>query len=188
MKLFPFCSTTLFIYSREILLCIFLIMLGITVIVIMWSQSSLLNTKPNLFSPTRTRPYRFHCHLSTFHAFIIFTKNFIRKNKKIGAGPVAQQLSLPAPLQWPWFAGSDPWVQTQPCLSSHAVAASHIKQRRIGTDVGSATIFLSKKRKIGNRYQLKANLPHTHKKQTKVSQTHRPHTCKHTHNFLFCVI
>ena len=47
-------------------------------------------------------------------------------------------------------------------LSSHTVAASHIKQKKIVTNVTSAAIFLKQKGKIGNRCQLRANLPHTH--------------------------
>ena len=35
-------------------------------------------------------------------------------------------------------------------LSSHAVVASHIKWRKIGTDVSSATIFLTKQTKKKN--------------------------------------
>ena len=35
---------------------------------------------------------------------------------------------------------------TQHCLSSHTVAASHIKWRKIGADVGSMTVFLKQRR------------------------------------------
>ena len=36
----------------------------------------------------------------------------------------------------------------------------YTKQRKMGTDVSSGTIFVIKKRKTGNRCQLRDNLPH----------------------------
>ena len=61
--------------------------------------------------------------------------------------------------QWPrvhWFGS---WVQTRHHLARHAVVGvSHIKQRKMGTDVSSRPGFLSKKRKTGSS-QLRANLP-----------------------------
>ena len=39
-------------------------------------------------------------------------------------------------------------AQTQHHSSSHAVAVSHIKQRKIGTDVSSGPIFLIKKKVV----------------------------------------
>ena len=40
------------------------------------------------------------------------------------------------------FVGSDPGCRPIHCLSIHAVPASHIKQRKTGTDVSSVAIFL----------------------------------------------
>ena len=45
--------------------------------------------------------------------------------------------------------GSDPKRAPTHRLSGHAVVASHIKWRKIGTDVSSGPVFLSKKRRIG---------------------------------------
>ena len=46
------------------------------------------------------------------------------------------------------------------CLSSRAVAGiPHIKYRKMGTDVSSGPVFLSKKRRIGGRCKLRTNLP-----------------------------
>ena len=45
----------------------------------------------------------------------------------------------------PGFAGSDPMCGPDTHSSSHAVAASHIGWRKIGTDVRSVTIFLKQK-------------------------------------------
>ena len=47
------------------------------------------------------------------------------------------------------FARSDLGCAPMHCLSSHAEAASHIKWRKMGTDVGPGPVFLSKKRRIG---------------------------------------
>ena len=44
------------------------------------------------------------------------------------------------------LAGSDPGPHR---LARYAVAASHIKWRKTGTDVGPGPVFLSKKRRIG---------------------------------------
>ena len=68
------------------------------------------------------------------------------------------------PVQWhsgwvralnfrsPGFKGSDPGHRPMHCLSSHAViGVPHIKQRKMGTDVGSGQSFLSRKRRTGSR-------------------------------------
>ena len=60
-----------------------------------------------------------------------------------GAGLVAWWLSLPALLRRPRVRRFRSRVRTQHCLSSHAVVASPTNQRKIGTDVSSATIFLT---------------------------------------------
>ena len=50
------------------------------------------------------------------------------------------------PVQWqPRILGFGSWAQTQHHLSSHAMVACHIKQRKIGTDVSSVTVFLKQK-------------------------------------------
>ena len=48
--------------------------------------------------------------------------------------------------------GSDPGADTAPLGKSQAAAGvPHIKKRKIGTDVSSGPVFLSKKRRIGSR-------------------------------------
>ena len=64
-----------------------------------------------------------------------------------GAGPLAQWLSAHIILRRPgvrWF-GSQVWTWHR--LASHAVAGvPHITQRKMGTDVSSGSVFLSKRR------------------------------------------
>ena len=76
---------------------------------------------------------------------------WVIKSADMGTGPVAQGLSLHVPLQRPgvrWFGSR---VRTWHCLTSHAVVGvAHIKQRKMGTDVSSGPVFLSKKRRIGS--------------------------------------
>ena len=63
------------------------------------------------------------------------------------ADPVAQWLSAHVLILRPgvrWFGSQ---VQTWHCLARHAVAVvPHIKYRKMGTDVSSVPLFLSKKR------------------------------------------
>ena len=71
---------------------------------------------------------------------------------RTGASPVAQLLSLHIPLQWPRVCWLGSRVRTWHCLSSHAVAGiPHIKWRKMGMDVSSGPVFLSKKRRISSR-------------------------------------
>ena len=50
------------------------------------------------------------------------------------------------------FTGSDPGRGPTHHFASHALAGvPHIKSGKMGTDVGSGLIFLSKKRRIGSR-------------------------------------
>ena len=50
----------------------------------------------------------------------------------------------------PGFAGSIPGADMAPLGNSHAVVGfPHIKQKKMGMDVSSGPVFLSKKRKIG---------------------------------------
>ena len=56
--------------------------------------------------------------------------------------------------------GSPVRVQTWHHLAHHAVVGvPHIKWRKMGMDVSSGPVFLSKKRKIGSRCQVRAKLP-----------------------------
>ena len=75
-------------------------------------------------------------------------------NKKFqcpGAGLVAQWLSTHVPLQWPGVRQFRSQVQTWHRLTGHAVAGiPHIKERKMGMDVSSGPVFLSKKRRIGS--------------------------------------
>ena len=66
----------------------------------------------------------------------------------MGACLVAQRLSVHVLLQWPRVCQFGSWVQTWHCLASHAVSGiPHIKQRKMGMDVSSGPVFLSKKEK-----------------------------------------
>ena len=85
---------------------------------------------------------------------LTFIRNVILhiKNVSPGAGPVAQQLSSCSALGL-GFSGLDPGHGPMHCLSSHALAGvPHIRYRKMGTDVSSEPIFLSKKRRIGNGF------------------------------------
>ena len=65
----------------------------------------------------------------------------------LGAGPVTQWLSLHTLLYQPRVRRFRSRVWTQHCSSSQAVVTSQANQRKIGTDVSSATTFLTKKTK-----------------------------------------
>ena len=91
--------------------------------------------------------------------------NYSKKLKKMGDSPVA--LSFCTQLWQPGVHWYGSWVGTCTPLLAHAVAGiPHIKQRKIGSDVSSGPVFLSKKRRIGGRCQLSANLPQKKKKRT----------------------
>ena len=78
----------------------------------------------------------------------------------VGAGQVAQLLSSHVPLWRPGVHRFRSRVWTWHCLASHALAGvPHIKQRKMDMDVSSGPVFLSKKRRIGSRCQLRVNLP-----------------------------
>ena len=68
-----------------------------------------------------------------------------------GAGPVAQQLSAHVSIRRPGVLRFGSRVRMWHYLASHAVAdVLHIKWRKMGTDVSSGPVFLSKKRRIGS--------------------------------------
>ena len=74
------------------------------------------------------------------------------KNADSWAGPVAQWLSLHVPLRQPRVCPFGSQVWTWHHLANHAVVGvPHIKWRKVGTDVSSGPVFLSKKRRIGSR-------------------------------------
>ena len=82
------------------------------------------------------------------------------ETSQVWAGPVAQQLSSHIPLRQPGVHQFGSRVQIRHRLARHAVVGvPRIKQRKMGTDVSSGLVFLSKKRRIGSRCQLRANLP-----------------------------
>ena len=81
------------------------------------------------------------------------------------AGPVAQWLSLHALHQPLGVRRFRSWVQTYTLLIKPAVVASHTQNRGILAQMLPQGQFSSsKKRKTGNRCQLKANLPHQKKR------------------------
>ena len=68
----------------------------------------------------------------------------------IGTGQVAQRLSSHVLLRRPGVHWFRPQMRTWHYMASHAVAGiPRIKERKMGTDVSSGPVFLSKKRKIG---------------------------------------
>ena len=76
------------------------------------------------------------------------------------AGPVAQWLSWYILLRWPRVCQFGSQVRIWHHWSNHAVVGiPRIKQRKMGMDVSSGPVFLSKKRWIGSRCQLRVNLP-----------------------------
>ena len=70
----------------------------------------------------------------------------------MGAGPVVQRLSAHVPLQQPWVCPLGSRLRTGHRLASHAVAdVPHVEWRKMGMDVSSGPVFLSKKSRIGSR-------------------------------------
>ena len=77
----------------------------------------------------------------------------LRTVVNFGAGLVAQWLSSHVPLQQAEIRQFRFWAWTWHHLASHAVVGvPHIKQRKMGTDVSSGPVFLSKKRRISSRF------------------------------------
>ena len=73
-------------------------------------------------------------------------------NQKQGASPVVQWLSAHILLRRPGVHRPSSRLWTWHRLASHAVAGiPHIKWRKMGTDVSSGPVFLSKKRRISSR-------------------------------------
>ena len=87
------------------------------------------------------------------------------------AGPVAQWLSSTcsaSAAQVCRFTVSDPRRGHMPLVKPCYGSNPYTKQRKSGTDVSSGLIFLKqKKKKTGNRCQLRMNLPHQRKKRKK---------------------
>ena len=81
----------------------------------------------------------------------IFSPKGYSKKGTHWACPVAQQLSAHILLRWPMQTYA-PLVK--PCMASvpHEIGED-------GQDVSSGQVFLSKKRRIGGRCELKANVP-----------------------------
>ena len=87
--------------------------------------------------------------------FEVYQKYRIRR-----AGLMVQWLSLHVLLWRPGVCQFRSRVWTWHRMSSHAVAGvPHVKWRKMGTDVSSGPVFLSKKRRIGSGCQLRAGLP-----------------------------
>ena len=112
------------------------------------------------------------------------------KTNRAGAGPVVQQLSSHVPLWRPEVHQFGSRVRTWHHLASQAVVGvPHIKERKMGTDVRSGPVFLGKKRRIGGRCQLRANLPQKKKKaESGLTQYLFNHTLSRKILFLYKVI
>ena len=96
------------------------------------------------------------------------------RNWERGAGPAAQWLSSHALLPWPRVCRFGSWAQTYtPLIKPCCGGDPHTKQRNSSTDVSSVTIFLKEKRKIGNRCQFRANLPHKKKERNQESKARK---------------
>ena len=77
----------------------------------------------------------------------------LKKKDILGAGPMVQWVSSHVPASAAWGLPVRFRVRTWHHLTSHAVGGvPHIKQRKMGTEVSSGPVFLSKKRRIGGRY------------------------------------
>ena len=91
-------------------------------------------------------------HIKNYCITTSLTVKSTLKIKSIGAVLVAQWLSLHILLQQPGVCRFGSQVQTWHRLASHAViGVPHIKQRKMGMDVSSGPVFLSKKTRIGGR-------------------------------------
>ena len=96
-------------------------------------------------------------------------------SKMIRSRPVAQWLSSRPLLQQLAFVGPDTQPGPMHCSSSHCGCIPHAKQRKIGIDVSSATIFLKQKEKDWQQMLAQGqSSSHTQKviKEQKMSQTH----------------
>ena len=81
---------------------------------------------------------------------------------------MAQRLGVHVPLWWPGVCHFRSQVQTWHRLARHAViGVPHIKWRKMGIDVGSGPVFLSRKRRIGSSW-LRANLPQKKRKKKEI--------------------
>ena len=86
------------------------------------------------------------------YIFLEFSVYAAYKGIQMGFGPVVQWLRLHIPLLQPGISWFGSQVRTWHHLASHAVVGvPHIKWRKMGTDVSSGSVFLSKKRRIGSR-------------------------------------
>ena len=99
-------------------------------------------------------------------------RTYIHQKISLGGWPHGQVVKVQcALLWWPRFTGLDPGCRPTPLIKPCCGDIPHTKQRKTGTDVSSGLICLKqkkkKKRKISNRYQLRANLPHQKKKKKK---------------------
>ena len=83
-----------------------------------------------------------------------------QKIKHCWTCPLAEWLSFTCCASMAWVCGFGSQVWTYPTCQPCCVGGAYIKWRKTGTDVRSGLIFLKpKKRKSGNRCQLRANLP-----------------------------
>ena len=87
----------------------------------------------------------YHCTLEVENTYSFQTNMWHLKIDYLGAGPEAWWLDLCTPLQQLGAHRFRSWAQAWHCSSSHAVEAPHIKQRKIGTNVGSGTVFLKQR-------------------------------------------
>ena len=86
---------------------------------------------------------------------------------------MALRLSVHVLLPWSRVCQFGSWVWTWHCLASDAVAGvPHRKWRKTTFDVSSGPVFLSKKRRIGSRCYLRANLPPKKERKRKQCQAH----------------
>ena len=107
-------------------------------------------------------------------AFVRFlaSKSCIKTSESWGFRLVAQQLSLHIPFWQPWVCWFQSRVRTWHCLASHPVAdVPHIKQRKMGTDVSSGPVFLSKKKRGGLAADVSSGLIFLKKKKQKQKKT-----------------
>ena len=101
--------------------------------------------------------------------------------RKLGASPVAEWLSSRALLQWPGIHGFRSWAWTYALLIKPCCGGIPHRRTRMtyNQDIQVGTGALGrKKRKIGNRCQLRVNLPHQEKKSIQKKRKLKQHDTK----------
>ena len=111
---------------------------------------------PEVSSELMVMPCHLLFHISLYSLIhyknVYQVPNVCQKQWHVGAGLVAQWLGSRVPLRRPGVRRFGSQVQTWHCLAVCAVVGvPHIEWRKMGMDVSSGPLFLSKKSRIGGR-------------------------------------